>query len=74
MKMFVWDYVNKLTCNYHDGGGIVILSESLESARVLYLKEGGSAACELLTKDPDFSCSVEDQDSRVFEFADAGCC
>lgn len=35
MKIFVWQYVDGLTDNYHDGGGVVVVAESLERARQL---------------------------------------
>jgi hypothetical protein len=33
MKVFIWTNINKVSYNYHDDGGIVIVAESLERAR-----------------------------------------
>ena len=68
MKMFVWEYVNGLTSNYHDGGGALVIADNLESARKLL---GNS---EANTQMPNFSASVESNENRVFIFPDAGCC
>lgn len=74
MKLFVWEYVYGLTENYHDGGGVMIISEDVESARRFYKSSGGLEGCTLLKEDPSFTCNVENQEPLVIEFPDAGCC
>lgn len=80
MKVFVWEYVNGLTYNYHNGGGVMIIAHDLRTARSFWLSESSSSEwfdpkkCELLEKEPDFVCSVEGQCPRIIEFPDVGCC
>ena len=75
MKMFVWESVGGLTCNYHDGGGVLVIAEDLERARkVLLNTDGISIHCEALDDVPDFSASVDCQEEKVMTFPDAGCC
>lgn len=74
-KMYVWQYVEGLTCNYHDGGGALVIAESLEFARrLLQETDGVSTSCGALTEEPTYSASVEEEGDRVFIFPDAGCC
>lgn len=40
--MYVWESVNELTNNYHDGGGLVIISNDLETARGYWAKKNAS--------------------------------
>lgn len=75
MKIFIWERVENLTDSYHHEGGLVIVAESLNDARALYLKEYPNMKdCEALEIDPDFSYSVISDEAKVFLFPDAGCC
>lgn len=73
--MFVWENVCELTNNYHDGGGVVIVANDLESARQL-LKESIplNSKCNALKVDPDYVTSVTAEKDEIFIFPDAGCC
>lgn len=73
-KMFVWENVSDLTCNYHDGGGVVVIADNMEVARELLEKHGARKGCEAFTGNPDYSASVEADEDKVFIFPDAGCC
>lgn len=72
--MYVWENVSGLTNNWHDGGGALVIAEDLEMARILLLRNGVSESSETLTKEPDFTTSVETNEEKVFIFPDAGCC
>jgi hypothetical protein len=67
--MFVWENVGGLTGNYHDGGGTVVIAESLDAARQL-LPPG----CDAIKEEPSFTASVVCEVDQVFIFPDAGCC
>lgn len=73
MRMFVWEYVDGVTPNYHDGGGVVVIAEDVERARKLLLEDGGVQRSEF-TDEPDYSTSVGTRKEKVFIFPDAGCC
>lgn len=66
MKIFVWKYIDKLTKNYHKGGGLVIFAKDLESANKLNPKSFGIK--------PDFESETSCDQEMVFVFPDAGCC
>lgn len=65
MKTFIWERIEQLTDNYHPGGGLVIIAESLERAKTLL---------------PNITLPVPDYmtdggiEEKVFIFPDSGCC
>ena len=74
MKIFIWENVEKLTGNWHDNGGVVVMATSLEAARAL-IKAEAAAGCEALEKAPDSEFEVKGKhEPRLWSFPDAGCC
>lgn len=69
MNLFVWEYVSKLTDNYHDGGGCVVIAETLEAARLTLPLD-----CSAQKESPSFTCQVNTSEAKTFIFRDAGCC
>lgn len=70
MKMFIWESVSGLTCNYHDGGGLVVVASSLARAREL-----APGKSDALTVEPDKTYTLADsEEERTFVFPDSGCC
>ena len=67
MRMFVWEYLEGITHNYHDGGGVVAIAKDLERAQQLVGKPAKGKAA-------DYSTSVGTTKEKVFIFPDAGCC
>ena len=72
-KMFVWEDVDGLTHNWHDGGGAVVIADNLEVAREL-LRTNGVHGRDVFVREPNFAASVAGEEDRVFIFPDAGCC
>lgn len=66
--LFVWGQVSGITDNYHDGGCVAAIADSLDAARQL-IGRG-----EPMTAPPDFTAPVQCDEDRVFVFPDAGCC
>lgn len=66
MRSFVWQRIDKLTDNYHEDGGLLIIAESLEKA---YAMEPSALGIK-----PDFDYECEDQLVKKIIFPDAGCC
>ncbi len=73
-KMFVWEVVDGLTSNYHDGGGVMVIADNLDVARQLLKENVTSNKSEVFTREPDYSTSVGSEEDKVFIFPDAGCC
>jgi len=73
-KMYVWENVSELTNNYHDGGGVMVIADSMEAARELLIKNGVPKGCGAMKEQPDYSASVGSDEDKVFIFQDAGCC
>lgn len=70
LKAFVWMDVERLTENYHDGGGCVVIAKTLEEARQ-HLPSG----CEAQSKDPDDVYELKGKVNPIaYIFPDAGCC
>jgi hypothetical protein len=83
MNVYIWLYVEAATNNYHDGGGIVCVDESLESARAAIAeatpreewgKENQPSECEAMVSPPDYILPTSSLDPLVLVFPDAGCC
>lgn len=79
MRMFVWENVDNVTTNWHNGGGLMVIARDINHARELIEAELPKA-CEALTKDPDMVYHVEDAlsldelEAKVVLFPDSGCC
>lgn len=71
-KVFIWDYIEKLTDNYHSSGGLVVISDNLQDAKIQAMERGvkfseNQSPYRVL----DLQETVENE---VFIFPDAGCC
>lgn len=73
-RIYIFDYVNGITEQYHDGGGLAIVTKTGDPVKVFR-----DANPEL---EPDFN-NAEDPVSytvpdnigeRIFVFSDTGCC
>lgn len=77
MKIFIWERVYKLTDNYHPEGGLVVIAETLEQARVLAQSKGVTFTDVGDDWDRDSNVikfEIVANESQVFIFPDAGCC
>ena len=74
-KIFIWERVDGATGNWHTEGGVVVIAESLETARD-YLRGIVQDNCEALTVEPDatFDLANDDVEPESFIFPDSGCC
>ena len=83
MKIFIFEDVEKLTANYHSGGALVVIAETLEAA----IKHATSKKIETWGDDGKFITLTDDEikavkvfelagtpDEQMFIFRDAGCC
>ena len=73
-QMYVWNYADGLTSNYHDGGGCLVIADSLELARKLLEDYKILKSSSVFTEKSDLSISVEYSEDLVMIFPDAGCC
>lgn len=76
MKLYLWGYLDGLTPNYHNGGGLVIITDG-DPAKALtgHIKRQGSTLDPGDLPEPDLAIDVPgDTEPRVFIFPDAGCC
>lgn len=72
MKVFVWEWVNQCSDNYHSDGGVVVFAESESRARELAnLKSGCNILPEELPTEVR-ECSLGEE--LVFIMPNAGCC
>jgi hypothetical protein len=76
MTLFVWNYVDYATGNWHAGGGIVVIAHDIERARALIALETSDAEkpCEALSTPPDFECACSCEREYIAIHPDAGCC
>jgi hypothetical protein len=71
VNIYIWDDVDNLTGNWHNGGAFVAVASTLEAAR-----EAAPAGCSVKTAEPTAQYTLADSGEapRAFVFQDAGCC
>ena len=72
-KVFIWNIVAYLTNNYHSSGGLVVIADNLEDAKILAMEKGVKFDDNM----DEFSTVYELKDiveDKVYIFPDAGCC
>lgn len=85
MKTYIWQYLDGITDQYHDGGGLVIITEqtpdyewkAYKSRMVNDTDEWEAERWEQLRDDlpePDISYQCELAFPQVIVFGDNGCC
>jgi hypothetical protein len=73
VKIFVWVFVDKLTDNWHSGGGLVVVAEDEAAARASLLVD--NAVDLSADKAPDHVYELAGvAEPKFFIFPDAGCC
>lgn len=74
MNIYIFNDVDQLTNNYHPGGGLVVVAESLDQAIALAQADGITS---LDVKEIEAVITLKlahKTPPRVFVFPDAGCC
>lgn len=82
MKTYIWQYVAGITDNWHDGGGVLIITsrfynDAWKEYVDKYQTEKGEYENDIECKelpDPDLSYECSASEEKVFVFEDAGCC
>lgn len=78
MKLYLWHYVDGVTANYHNEGGVVIVTDrSYADVWAEYVQEHDNSYGDLTKQlpEPDMVLDIAghaDEDAIVFP--DAGCC
>jgi hypothetical protein len=73
LHVYIWESVSDLTDNEHNGGGLVVVAESLERAREIC--EANVEVKQFPSEEPDCVLLVPDTSSeRIYVFPNAGCC
>lgn len=72
MNLYIWDYMNAVTRNYHDGGGVLIVSHH-SNARTAW--EENFPDYEGDYEEPNHTIvTVGSEAPRLIIFPDGGCC
>lgn len=71
MKLFIWEYLEEVSCNYHTEGGLVVVEDDLKSAVELAEKNEYVTIGDI---EPDHVYDVGIAEAKVLIFQDAGCC
>lgn len=81
MNVYIWDRLECVSANYHSGGGLLIVAESLEAARQIIAEKLDDPGprypvnCDGKTVDPTVVLPTSDNASpMMMVFPDAGCC
>lgn len=74
MKVFVFEYIDKVSEEYHEGGGLLIVAKTEERAKELinaeeYVNVTAKEWTEVVVID-----AMPDAEERLIVFPDAGCC
>jgi hypothetical protein len=79
-KIYIYEYVDELTTNYHDGGGLVIITgadpqEALDNERAELAEKHGAKLRLTKLPEPDRVIEIPDtEQDAIIEFPDTGCC
>lgn len=83
MNVYIWDYASPVSTAYHDGGAVLVISDSVSSARDLWLHSDEAQKIRARGNNPDTALAgepdhviptVETQEARMMFFLDTGCC
>jgi hypothetical protein len=74
MKIFIFQRLDKVSYNYHEEGGLVVVAENAEQVKELIEKEGNIEITDKEWKDVITYELMDNEKPRVFVFPDAGCC
>lgn len=74
MKIFVFDYVDCLTGAYHNGGGLVIISENEDKAKELLSDDKCINITDKEWEDVESFDLAGDVEPKFWVMPDAGCC
>lgn len=79
MRLYIWNYLESLTENYHSGGGLVICTDRSYDQVWLEIKPAGEDsqgdAFPTQLPEPDHMIEVSEGTEAFYEiFPDTGCC
>ncbi|MEK4824461.1 hypothetical protein NSS71_07875 [Niallia sp. FSL W8-0951] len=74
MKMFIWQYNDQVSPNYHSGGGLMVIAENEDHVKKLIQADEDIAITEKEWKEVIIYELKNEEEPKVFVFPDAGCC
>ena len=74
MKMFIFEYLNEVSDNYHCEGGLAVVAKDKEQVYQLIKEHGDIEITEDEWKEAYIYELIGDIEPKVFVFPDAGCC
>jgi hypothetical protein len=79
MKIYIWTYLEGVTNNYHDGGGVVIITnrdpqEVWDDCREKPRADFWGDCPELELPEADIVYTVDATEEKIIVFPDTGCC
>jgi|SRR5579875_864282 len=74
MKMFVFQYLEQVSENFHAGGGLIVIAKDEEHVKELILNEEFIEIKDAEWKDVVVYELKNEEKPRIFVFPDAGCC
>lgn len=74
MKIYIFEYIEKVSNNWHGGGGVVIIAKNMQEAKKLAEEEDSLEIIESDWEEVLTYRLLYKVNSRIFIFPDAGCC
>lgn len=75
MKLFLWQYIQHITDEHHNGGGLVIVAKDLSAAYEAIRRDPSMPIqCGAFTSEPSEIYDVGDVPPTLITFPDSGCC
>lgn len=74
MKVFVWEYVDSVSNNYHSEGGLLVVAKDEDRARELIENHPHACVTDDEWRDVIIINAEEGEQERIIAFPDAGCC
>jgi hypothetical protein len=74
MKMYVFQYNYKVSGNYHEGGGLMVVAENTNHVKEMIEKEEYIEITNEEWQEVVVYELMDNEKPRIFVFPDAGCC
>ena len=74
MKIFIFEYIDKCSNNYHDGGGLVIIAKDTSHAKELIRKEPFIEVTVKEWEKVETFILLGNETPKIWTMPDAGCC
>jgi len=74
MKIYIFNEIEQVSCNYHSNGGLVIIAKDIEHAKEVISVDSDVQPTENEWKSVEVYDLAENVEPKFWVMPDAGCC